>query len=124
MQIINVLFGGTLIQHIPATHPSDINHEQPIPKDRPTHDILVQENSFLANFTEAMRLKVNSTHHQAIDKVADALTVSARAPDGIIEAIESTQYRFLVGVQWHAEYANTQLDNNLFKEFIKASFKG
>lgn len=121
LQIINVLFGGTLIQHIPTTHPSQINHEQPTPKYVPTHDILIQENSLLASLAERLKLRVNTTHHQAIDQLANGLIVSAKAPDGIIEAIEAKNYRFLVGVQWHAEYENTLLDGNLFKKLISES---
>jgi putative glutamine amidotransferase len=123
LQLINVLFGGTLIQHIPDTHKSDINHEQADPKCQPTHDILIQENTLLSELTTEKNIKVNTTHHQAVDKVAKGLTVSARAPDGIIEAVESNDYRFLVGVQWHSEYQNSDLDRNLFKRFVEESAK-
>jgi putative glutamine amidotransferase len=123
LQIINVLLGGTLIQHIPDTHKSDINHEQPDPKCQPTHDILIQEDTILSELSEERIVKVNTTHHQAIDRLAKGLTISALAPDGIIEAIESRDYKFLVGVQWHAEYQNTELDHNLFKRFVEASSK-
>ena len=66
---------------------------------------------------------MNSTHHQAIDKIGDGLVISARAPDGIVEAIESKDYKFLVGVQWHSEYQNSDLDENLFKRFVEESAK-
>jgi putative glutamine amidotransferase len=121
LQIINVLLGGTLIQHIPDMYKSDINHEQPYPKCVPTHDIIIEENTLLSELTEARRIKVNTTHHQAIDRLADDLVVSARAPDGIIEAVESSKHKFLVGVQWHSEYKNSDLDENLFKRFVEES---
>ena len=123
LQIINVLLGGTLIQHIPDMHESDINHEQPHPKCAPTHDIIIEENTLLSQLTKAKKIKVNTTHHQAIDQLADSLVVSARAPDGIIEAIESKDHKFLVGVQWHSEYQNSDLDDNLFKRFVEESAK-
>lgn len=123
LQIINVLLGGTLIQHIPDVHMSDINHEQPHPKCSPTHDIIIENSTFLSGLTKEKRVKVNTTHHQAIDKIADSLIVSARAPDGIIEAIESKNYKFLIGVQWHSEYQNSELDENLFKRFVEESAK-
>lgn len=123
LQIINVLLGGTLIQHIPDTHKSDINHEQPNPKCAPTHDVLIEDNTILSELTSAKTIKVNTTHHQAIDQIAKNLTISARAPDGIIEAIESKDYKFLVGVQWHSEYQNSDLDKNLFKRFVEESAK-
>jgi len=123
LQLINVLFGGTLIQHIPDHIKSDINHEQPAPKEAPTHAINIEPGTIFAELAEAEILMINTTHHQAIDKVGDGLVVSARAPDGIIEAIESREYRFLLGVQWHSEYKNTKLDVNLFKRLVEESAK-
>lgn len=123
LQLINVLLGGTLIQHIPDMHESDINHEQPHPKCAPTHDIIIEDSTLLSELTKDKTVKVNTTHHQAIDKIADGLIISARAPDGIVEAIESKDYKFLVGVQWHSEYQNSDLDKNLFKRFVEESAK-
>jgi len=123
LQIINVLFGGTLIQHIPDHLESDINHEQPHPKNQPTHRIDIEPSTILAELADDSNIMVNTTHHQAIDKVGADLIVSAKAPDGIIEAIESTKYRFLIGVQWHSEYKNSKLDLNLFKRLVEESAK-
>lgn len=121
LQLINVLLGGTLIQHIPDIYKSNINHEQPHPKCKPTHDIFIKEGTLLSELTRIKKARVNTTHHQAIDQLGDGLIVSARASDGIIEAIESKNYRFLVGVQWHSEYENLDLDSNLFDRFVKDS---
>lgn len=121
LQIINVLLGGTLIQHIPDMYKSNINHEQPHPKCRPTHNILIEEGTLLSELTTIRESKVNTTHHQAIDRLGDGLIISARASDGIIEAIESKDYKFLVGVQWHSEYENLDLDRNLFNRFVEES---
>ena len=123
LQVINILFGGTLIQHIPDSHSSDINHEQPAPKHVPTHRVILEEGTLLSKLSGSNDIEVNTTHHQAIDKVGAGLTISARAPDGIIEAIESANHRFLVGVQWHSEYQNTELDSNLFKRLVEESAK-
>lgn len=121
LQIINVLFGGTLIQHIPDTHPSDINHEQPPPKNVPTHEITVKKGTLFEGLVNKYTFMVNTTHHQAIDKIGKELVISATAPDRIIEAIESPNHRFLVGVQWHAEYLNSELDVSLFKRLVEES---
>ena len=123
LQVINILFGGTLIQHIPDNHSSDINHEQPAPKHVPTHRVILEEGTLLSKLSVSNDIEVNTTHHQAIDKVGAGLTVSAKAPDGIIEAIESANHKFLVGVQWHSEYQNTELDLNLFKRLVEESAK-
>ncbi|CAF3764745.1 unnamed protein product [Rotaria magnacalcarata] len=121
LQLINVIFGGTLIQHIPEYVSSNLNHEQPPPKNVPTHSIVVKKGTILSSLAADSEIMVNSTHHQAIDDLGKGLVASAFASDGIIEAIESKDYKFLVGVQWHAEYLNSSLDNNLFKRLIEVS---
>jgi putative glutamine amidotransferase len=123
LQVINVVMGGTLIQHIPDGHQSTINHEQPAPKHIPTHPIIIKDGTLLSKLSKSNNVQVNTTHHQALDKVGVGLNVSAEAPDGIIEAVESTNHRFLVGVQWHSEYQNTELDAQLFKRFVEESAK-
>ncbi len=126
MQVINVMMGGDLIQHIPD-HPdyknSSVNHEQPVPKDAPTHMIILKEGTIASSLAENTEIMVNSTHHQAVCKLGSGLIVSAQAKDGIIEAIESTKHDFMVGVQWHSEYLNTELDSNLFKKLIAEAKK-
>ncbi|MCP5369211.1 MAG: gamma-glutamyl-gamma-aminobutyrate hydrolase family protein [Rickettsiaceae bacterium] len=119
MQIINVVQGGTLIQHIPDVIKSIINHEQPYPKDIPTHSVTITQGTILASLSETSEIMVNSTHHQAIDKIGKDLVISARADDGIIEAIESVKHHFVIGVEWHSEYANSQLDKNLFSKLVQ-----
>lgn len=121
LQLINIIFGGTLIQHIPDTYPTDINHEQPAPKNLPTHLVRLQTGTLMSSLSPDQEIKVNSTHHQAIKKLGDGLVASAIAPDGIVEGVESNDYKFLAGVQWHAEYANTELDCNLFKRLVEAA---
>lgn len=121
LQLINTLLGGTLIQHIPDHYKTYLNHEQPPPKNIPTHLVNIQEGTLLRSLSPNTEIMVNSTHHQAIETLGKGLVTSATAPDGIIEAIESKEYKFLVGVQWHSEYLNSELDNNLFKRLIEVS---
>lgn len=124
MQLMNVLAGGTLIQDLPTFRPSDINHEQPDPKNALWHDIEIMQDTKLWKIgSKCSKEKVNSTHHQAIDELGKNIIISAIAPDNIIEAIESTMHRFAIGVEWHPEYQSIELDKNIFKEFIKASKK-
>ena len=126
LQAINVALGGTLIQHIPDEVTSDIIHEQPIPKDMPSHIINIAKSSKLSRLAADIDIPVmvNSTHHQAIKDLGAGLMASARANDNIIEAIESIEHDWVIGVQWHCEYLNNELDRNLFKELVaKAAIK-
>ncbi|XVN40941.1 MAG: gamma-glutamyl-gamma-aminobutyrate hydrolase family protein [Rickettsia endosymbiont of Argas persicus] len=130
MQLLNVIFGGTLIKHIPD-HVKDIgqtiiiNHEQPHPKNIVSHAIDIKPDTKLADIANnRFHIMVNSTHHQAVCKVGNDLIISATAEDGIIEAIESTKHNFVIGVQWHSEYLNDNgIDLALFEELVKASTK-
>ncbi len=102
MQLLNVVLGGSLWQDIPA----DLglpSHEQPPPKDVPTHMVDVAPESRLAGLVGPRPLPVNSTHHQAVREPGQGLRIAARAPDGVIEAIEGEGDLFLLGVQWHPE---------------------
>jgi putative glutamine amidotransferase len=124
MQLMNVLAGGNLIQDLPSFRRTDINHEQPHPKDALWHDINIVKGTKLWEIAGRTTFaRVNSTHHQAIDQIGKNIIVTANASDGIIEAIESTIHHFAIGVEWHPEYQSIDLDKNIFKELIKASRK-
>lgn len=103
MQLLNVVLGGSLVQDIPTEFPEALAHEQKTPKDRPSHAIHVEAGSLLAEAAGRVGgAEVNSTHHQAVARLGRDLVVSARAPDGIVEAIEMPG-AFVLGVQWHPE---------------------
>ena len=102
MQLLNVVRGGTLHQDLRA----DLGlagHEQPPPKDVPYHEVEIARGTLLAQLVGSARLLVNSTHHQAVRDAGAGVLVSARAPDGVVEAIELSDLPFAVGVQWHPE---------------------
>ena len=102
MQLLAVAMGGTLHQDL-ATELDLAGHQQPAPKDLPSHAVEVAPGTLLARLVGAGELAVNSTHHQAVREPGRGVVVSARAPDGIIEAIEVPARRFALGVQWHPE---------------------
>jgi putative glutamine amidotransferase len=107
-QVLNVAAGGTLIQDIPSEHASSISHTVTEPRDAIAHDVAVTPGSTLASLLasrldEAGRVPVNSRHHQAVKQLAPGFSVSATAPDGIIEAIEKAGGQLCLGVQWHPE---------------------
>ena len=119
-QALNVSRGGTLHQHLPDVS-SEIAHRQGAPADVGTHEIEIEADSMLARLLDATRIEVNSFHHQAIDRLGEGLRVTARAPDGTIEAVEDPERPFLIGVQWHAEtMVDRPLEMSLFRAFVDA----
>jgi putative glutamine amidotransferase len=119
-QLLNAVLGGTLIQHIPDAVPGALAHEQPNPRTEPGHDVLVERGTLLHRLTRADRLSVNSAHHQAAEAVGPGILVSARAEDGVIEAIEDPGRRFCLGVQWHPEYLISEGDRAILAGFVDA----
>jgi putative glutamine amidotransferase len=119
-QLLNVVLGGTLIQHIPDEVPHALAHEQPNPRTEPGHKVLIERGTLLHTITKSDALEVNSAHHQAVKAVAPGVVIDARAPDGVIEGIEDPRQRFCIGVQWHPEYGLSDGDKRLFAAFIAA----
>src|SRR5579859_222654 len=120
-QLLNVALGGTLIQHIPDEVPNALAHEQPNPRTEAGHVVNVTDGTLLRRITGLAELPVNSAHHQAVKQLAPGMIVDATAPDGVVEGIEDPRRRFLIGVQWHPEYAISEGDTKLFAAFIAAS---
>lgn len=113
MQLLNVSHGGSLKGNVE-------NHLQPSPKSVPYHAIKIEKKTKLFDLAGGRsEFIVTSSHKQAIDKLGQDLMVSARAKDGVIEAIESTKYDFVIGVEWHPEYGCSELDEGIFKRLIK-----
>ncbi|MBP1937032.1 gamma-glutamyl-gamma-aminobutyrate hydrolase family protein [Paenibacillus sediminis] len=123
VQVLNVAMGGTLVQDLPSQEPGSGQHMQKAPRPEPTHYVDIQPNTQLHEIFQKERVFTNSFHHQAVKSVAPGFTASAFAQDGVIEAIESRDYRFAVGVQWHPE--NMWLEDadmaKLCEAFIKAA---
>jgi putative glutamine amidotransferase len=121
IQLVNVAFGGTLVQDIPSERPSDVRHDLSDQRAERVHDIKVDLDSKLGRVLGAESIRVNSSHHQAIGKVADRLRVSARASDGIIEGAEwVADDWWMLAVQWHPEELTRDgkpWDRALFKAF-------
>ncbi len=103
MQLLNVLRGGSLYQDIERELPGAHPHEQKTDKKEPSHPLEVVSETRLAGLLGPEDHRANSTHHQAIARVGSDLIVSARADDGVIEAIEDPDALFVMGVQWHPE---------------------
>lgn len=125
MQVLNVFRGGSLIQDIGSQVKNSIKHEQGMPATRTSHSIRVEKGSSLAGLPAAEggneKLRVNSSHHQALANLGANLRAVAWASDGVIEAVEDTREdRFALGVQWHPEltFRGDKLSRQIFDLFI------
>jgi putative glutamine amidotransferase len=124
MQSLNVARGGSLIQDLEAQVANPIKHEQGPPANRPSHHIEIEADSLLAALAGCDRVRVNSSHHQAIKRVGRNLKAIAHAADGVIEAVVDTRAdRFVLGVQWHPEigWERDELSQAIFKRFVDES---
>jgi len=123
MQAMNVAFGGSLIQDIAGELDSALLHQQRAPATELSHAVEVAPKSLLRRILGTARIRVNSSHHQSVKRVAPSFAASAVASDGVIEAIESPAHRFLLGVQWHPEflYDRHALHRKLFQALLKAA---
>jgi putative glutamine amidotransferase len=120
-QLLHVVLGGTLIQHIPDEVAGALAHEQPNPRDEPGHRVRIIEGTRLRRIVDVGEMDVNSAHHQAAKDVPVGIAIGAVADDGVIEAIEALKYRFCIGVQWHPEFEISAGDRRLFVAFVDAA---
>jgi putative glutamine amidotransferase len=131
MQIINVAFGGTLFQDILEERPGSRDHQQDAPRKRPVHQVTISPGTKLYRIISGrksgkpLKIRVNSTHHQAVKDLGEGIIVSAAAADGVIEAIESERHGFMVGVQWHPEllYPMFKEQSRLIRAFVREAKK-
>jgi putative glutamine amidotransferase len=122
MQLLNCYHGGTLFAHLPAENPKAMPHFDPSGGPH-RHMVNIEDGSFLEEIYGPGEQRVNSTHHQAVNQLGKRLRVAARAPDGVIEAVESTDPNwFCVGLQWHPEDDTASaLDKQIFECFVQAA---
>jgi putative glutamine amidotransferase len=129
-QVLNVAYGGTLVQDIASQVPGALTHTTEVPPHRAfelSHEVWLDKDTILSNvmrerLSDSDACKVNSRHHQAVRQIGDGLIVSATAPDGVIEAIEDPAARFCLGVQWHPEnFWRTGEFRPLFEALLEAT---
>ena len=125
IQLCNVAFGGTLFQDLPSQRPGAIDHDPPTKRDGRSHQIAVTEASRLADILGTTEFAAHSFHHQAVDRLGQGLVVTAVAPDGVIEGLESADaHEWVVAVQWHPEelaHESDAADLKLFAALIAAA---
>jgi putative glutamine amidotransferase len=105
IQVINVALGGTLYTDIAAQFPTTLRHDcyPDLPRDHIAHTVDVQPGSHLAEISGHGKLEVNSLHHQGLERIGGALTVTSKSTDGLPEAVELAGHPFFIGIQWHPE---------------------
>lgn len=135
VQVMNVAAGGTLIQDIPSQFPNSLRHRTPpsAPRDTLAHAVELRLSVLALSpvsvsslpWPTSEVLRVNSTHHQAADRVAEPFAVVATAEDGIIEGLVATDGCFRLGVQWHPEEllldGHDGLHRRLFEGLVRAA---
>jgi len=130
LQVINVALGGTLYQDLETEYPNGIKHDYfptyGFSRDHLAHDVIVEAGSRMRHALVDEAVPVNSMQHQGIKALATGLSASAVAPDGLIEAAESTSESYIVGVQWHPEVFELSDPSSgvLFRDFVQAASRG
>ena len=118
IQVLTAALGGKLYQDIKSQHDKPcIEHSQKIARGLPSHEVKLEKDSLLYGFFGKETLAVNSFHHQAVKEVPVGFRVTASAPDGIIEGMESTTFRPIMGVQWHPECFLLENDRTMLPIF-------
>ena len=119
-QVLNRVLGGKLIVDLEQQRPGEIRHRQSGPYDQTSHRVNIQAGSILERLVPEQEYDVNSLHKQGVIDAGTAV-VSARAPDGLVEAIEVAGHPFAVGIQWHPEFFLSEIDKAIFAAFAAAS---
>lgn len=120
MQLLNVAFGGTLVQDI--TKEQEYPHSDFVHRATATHPVQLEPGSWLYRLFASDSISVNSMHHQAVDILGSGLQAAAHSPDGFVEAIQSADHPFCLAVQWHPEHmaARNPAQQRIFNAFVEA----
>ena len=124
VQVLNVALGGSLHQDVGTDPGTELRHSQEAPRDQPTHKVVVEPGSRLAETLGTEEIEVNSMHHQAVKALGAGLRAVAWAPDQITEALElPDRSRFVLGVQWHPEelVAHSEPARRLFTALVSSA---
>jgi putative glutamine amidotransferase len=119
MQVLNVAFGGTLEQHLGDR--LDLTPHRATVGEKTEHPVAIHEGTLLRSITHEDEFDISSHHHQGVDQLGEGLVASASAPDGVIEAIETTDGSFCLGVQWHPEERLDPEGITLIRAFVSAA---
>ena len=119
MQVLNVALGGTLEQHLGDR--IDLTPHRDIYGEHTSHSVIISPDTLLRSITHEAEFEIASHHHQGVDRLGEGLVASASAPDGVVEAIETTDGAFCLGVQWHPEERLDPEGIALIRAFVQAA---
>ena len=127
LQMLNISLGGTNYQDLESQFEGTLyQHKQMALRTHRTHSVTLEDDSQLLSIMGEKSFHVNSFHHQGVKDVSKELKVAARAADGLVEALESEKYQFVMGIQWHPEEFAVEGDEaskKLFDRFVKECAK-
>lgn len=126
--MLNIHEGGTIYQDIYSQIEDGtelIKHQKNDKKEHFTHKVNIKKGSKMYEIVKQEEIFTISNHHQAVNKVAPGFQVAAKTNDGIVEAIESTEQDFVIGLQWHPEerYHTDESSQNIIRRFVEAAGK-
>lgn len=117
-QLINIYFGGTLHQDIYMVYEKSPRMRTVLPRKT----VIIEEGSRLGDIMGIGECRVNSLHHQSVDRLGKGLKVVAHEPSGVVQGVECAEHHFMIGVQWHPEFlVFTGAQQRLFHALIKAA---
>ena len=121
IQAFNVFCGGSLWRDLPSEKPSAVEHHQKPPYDKPAHRVDIVEGTPLHTLLGKNSIEVNSYHHQAVKELSPRLSAMAYSEDGIVEAVDMPEMRWVWAVQWHPEFSFRVSEESrlIFSEFIR-----
>jgi len=123
MQELACVAGAKMTRNLHKHHKTSVDHLRGKPAEEYAHEVTVEPNTRLAGIVGAGRLAVNTAHQEAVVSVPKDMTISARSPDGVIEAIELPGRKFAIGVQWHPEFftASGNPHRKVFEALVAAA---
>ena len=124
MQMLNVASGGDLVTHVPEIYGTAITHRLDHPRRPTQHEVYILPESRLADILGTTEATIVTWHHQSVKNLSIDWKVAAKAPDGLIEAIEHQRHLWMFGLQWHPEMsAHDPAHQRLFQAFVDAAIR-
>ncbi len=122
IQIMNVAYGGTLIQDIEKQVPGGYHHfGDSYPRNVGWHSVDFSEGCMLEGIYGKKKIMTNSYHHQSVDKPGEGVVITGYSEEGVVESFEKAGHKFVVAVQWHPEMMyDSEEQGKLFKAFVDA----